>query len=72
VNWIQVPAYVALGQFTAENAAATLVLLPLAVLASAAGVKLVRRVAVERFYTVVYWLMVIAGAKLVLDGLQVP
>jgi uncharacterized membrane protein YfcA len=72
VNWIKVPAYVALGQFTAENAAATLVLLPLAVLASAAGVKLVRRVAVERFYTVVYWLMVIAGAKLVLDGLQVP
>ena len=71
VNWIKVPAYVALGQFTAGNAAATLALLPLAVLSSFAGVKLVRKVPVERFYSVVYWLMIIAGTKLLLDGLQI-
>ena len=68
VNWIKVPAYVALGQFTLANAAAAVVLLPVAVLASLAGVRLVRKVPVERFYTIVYWLMIVAGAKLLLDG----
>jgi uncharacterized protein len=71
VNWIKVPAYAALGQFTLENAIATAALLPVAVLASLAGVKLVRKVAVERFYAIVYVLMIAAGAKLLLDGLGV-
>jgi uncharacterized protein len=69
VNWMKVPAYAALGQFTFANAAATLALLPIAVLSSVAGVKLVRKVPMERFYAIVYWLMVVAGAKLLLDGL---
>jgi hypothetical protein len=71
VNWIKVPAYAALGQFTLANAAATLVLLPVAVLSSLAGVKLVRKVPVERFYAIVYWLMIAAGAKLLLDGIGI-
>jgi len=69
VNWIKVPAYAALGQFTRDNAFATAVLLPVALLASLAGVKLVRRVPMERFYTIVYALMIVAGCKLLLDGL---
>ncbi|HEX8573161.1 MAG TPA: sulfite exporter TauE/SafE family protein [Allosphingosinicella sp.] len=69
VNWMKVPAYLALGQFTKENAIATAVLLPVAVLASIAGVKLVRKVATGKFYTIVYTLMIVAGAKLLLDGL---
>jgi uncharacterized membrane protein YfcA len=69
LNWIKVPAYVALGQFTRENAIATAVLLPLAILSSLAGVWLVRRVPVERFYTIIYVLMVVTGAKLLWDGL---
>jgi uncharacterized protein len=69
VNWIKVPAYVALGQFTMANAIAAAMLLPVAVLASLAGVKLVRKVPVERFYVIVYWLMIVAGGKLLLDGL---
>ena len=69
VNWIKVPAYLALGQFTTANLAATAALLPFAVLASLAGVKLVRRVSPERFYTIVYWLMIAAGGKLLLDGI---
>ncbi|TFI57313.1 sulfite exporter TauE/SafE family protein [Sphingomonas parva] len=68
LNWVKVPAYVALGEFTRDNAIATAVLLPVAVLASLAGVKLVRRVAMERFYTIVYVLMIVAGVKLLLDG----
>jgi uncharacterized protein len=71
VNWIKVPAYAALGQFTLANAAATVILLPVAVLSSLAGVKLVRKVPMQRFYAVVYWLMIIAGAKLLLDGLKI-
>ena len=69
INWIKVPAYVALGQFTRENAIASVVLLPFAVLASLLGVVLVRRVAVEGFYSIIYVLMIIVGAKLMLDGL---
>ena len=69
LNWIKVPAYVALGQFTRDNALATLVLLPFALTASLAGVWLVRKVPVERFYTIIYVLMVAAGAKLLWDGL---
>ncbi len=69
LNWIKVPAYVALGQFTRDNMIATAVLLPLAILASLAGVWLVRRVSAERFYTIVYLLMVLTGGKLLWDGL---
>lgn len=70
LNWIKVPAYVALGQFTRENALTTLSLLPFALIGSVAGVILVRRIAMERFYTIVYALMIVAGAKLVWDGLS--
>ncbi len=69
INWIKVPAYVALGQFTRANALATLILLPIAILGSLAGVKLVRKVPAERFYTVIYVLMVVAGLKLLWDGI---
>lgn len=70
LNWIKVPAYVALGQFTRENALATLALLPFALLGTLAGVLFVRRVPTERFYTLVYALMIAAGAKLLWDALQ--
>lgn len=69
VNWIKVPVYVALGQFTHDNALATAVLLPLAIAASLGGIWLVKRVPTERFYMIVYWLMIVAGGKLVVDGL---
>jgi uncharacterized membrane protein YfcA len=69
LNWIKVPAYAALGQFTLPNALATLALLPFAILGALAGVWLIRKVSPERFYTLVYALMVLAGAKLLWDGL---
>jgi uncharacterized protein len=70
LNWIKVPAYVALGQLSRPNLLAAAVLLPLAIVSSLAGVKLVKRVPVERFYTIVYALMIVAGGKLLLDGLD--
>lgn len=69
VNLIKAPAYLALGQFTRNNLLTSLALLPFAILGSLAGVWLVRRVSGEHFYAIVYLLMIVAGAKLLWDGL---
>lgn len=68
MNWLKVPAYAALGQFTAENMIASVVLLPLALVATLAGVTLVRRIDAARYYTIIYALMVLLGFKLVFDA----
>ncbi|TMJ19883.1 MAG: sulfite exporter TauE/SafE family protein [Alphaproteobacteria bacterium] len=70
LNWIKVPAYAALGQFTRPNALAALALLPFAIFGALAGVWLIRKVSPERFYPLVYALMVVAGAKLLWNGLS--
>jgi uncharacterized membrane protein YfcA len=64
INLLKVPAYVALGQFTRENLMAAAVLAPLAIASTLAGVWLVRRIDTERFYTIVYLLMIAVGAQL--------
>jgi uncharacterized membrane protein YfcA len=68
INLIKVGPYIALGQFSPQNLTASLALLPVAVAATFAGVWLVRRVPPERFYTIIYWLLLAVGAKLVFDG----
>jgi uncharacterized membrane protein YfcA len=68
INWIKVPPYIALGQFTHENLATSAVLFPLAVATTWLGVWVVRRLSGERFYTVIYALLVLVGFKLVFDG----
>jgi uncharacterized protein len=67
-NWIKVPPYMALGQFTGENLATAAALFPLAIASTWAGVWLVRRVSAERFYTLVYILLIFVSAKLIFDG----
>ena len=69
INWIKVPAYAALGQFSAANLRTAAALLPLALASTLAGVWLVRRIAPERFYTAIYWLMIGVGAGLVWEAL---
>jgi hypothetical protein len=69
MNWLKVPAFAALGEFTAPNMAATLALMPVAVLSALAGVRLVRRVPAERFYTLIYGLTVLLGVKLLWDAI---
>jgi uncharacterized membrane protein YfcA len=69
INWLKVPAYVALGQFTRENLLAAAVLTPLAIASTLAGVWLVRRISPERFYTTIYWLMIAVGAHLLWKAL---
>ncbi len=68
VNWIKVPAYLALGQFTRENLWPAAVLMPVAIASTFAGVWLVRRVSPERFYSAIYWLMIGVGVVLVLKA----
>ena len=68
VNWIKVPAYLALGQFTRDNLMLAAALMPIAILSTISGVWLVRRVSPERFYTAIYWLMIVVGVKLVWDA----
>lgn len=68
VNCMKVPAYAALGQFTAENLRVAAVLVPLAIVSTWAGVRLVRRVDAVSFYRIIHILMVVVGAKLVWDG----
>jgi uncharacterized membrane protein YfcA len=70
INWLKVPPYAALGQFTPANLATSAVLFPVAILSTWAGVWLVRRVGGDRFYTLVYGLLVLVGGKLALDGLR--
>ncbi|MDT8760689.1 sulfite exporter TauE/SafE family protein [Sphingomonas psychrotolerans] len=68
LNWIKVPAYAALGQFTPANLLTAAALLPLALASTVAGVWLVRRIAPERFYTAIYVLMILVGAALIWEA----
>ena len=68
MNWLKVPAYAALGQFTRGNMATSFALFPLAVLSTVVGAKLIRRVDPERFYVLIYVLLILTGMKLTWDG----
>ena len=70
MNLIKLAPYIALGQFTSQNLVASAALLPVAIVSTIAGVWLVRRVPAERFYTIIYWLLLAVGAKLVFDGIR--
>jgi hypothetical protein len=69
VNWIKVPAYVALGQFTRESLWTSLALLPLALASTLAGVWMVRRVRAERFFRIVCVLLIVVGIRLAWTGM---
>ncbi len=68
VNAVKLIPYFALGQFDATNVTASLVLMPIAPLATLAGAWIVRRMKPEIFYPLMYGMVLIVGAKLVWDG----
>lgn len=70
VNLLKVPAYLALGQFTRQNLMTAVALTPLAIVSTLAGVWLVRRVNPERFYTLIYVLMILVGIELLFKALS--
>lgn len=69
VNLAKVPFFLALGQMTAANLSTSGVLLPVAIVATFAGVWLVRVVPAERFFGLIYILLAVVGAKLAYDGI---
>lgn len=64
MNLIKIPAYIALGQLTATNLKASAMLLPVALMSTAGGIVLVRKIHAERFYTLIYLLMILLGVFL--------
>ncbi|WP_405054166.1 TSUP family transporter [Telmatospirillum sp.] len=68
LNWFKLPFFVALGQLTRDTMLTSAALFPLAIVSTWAGVLLVRRVPAERFFTVIYYLLIAVGAKLLWDG----
>jgi uncharacterized membrane protein YfcA len=68
VNLMKVPPYFELGQFSRENLLSSAILLPVAILATLAGVWLVRRAPAERFYPLILGLTFLIGVKLTYDA----
>lgn len=68
VNWVKVGAFLALGQINARNLATSAVLMPLAVASTYLGVLLLRRLSSERFYPLIYALLVLVGIRLIWKG----
>ncbi|HEX6999142.1 MAG TPA: sulfite exporter TauE/SafE family protein [Gammaproteobacteria bacterium] len=68
INWIKVPAFAALGQFSATNVLTAAALLPVAIVSTFAGVWLVRRIDGERFYAIIYCLMIVVGVILLFEA----
>jgi uncharacterized membrane protein YfcA len=64
LNWVKVPAYFALGQFTRDNLVMTLAFLPIAIASTFAGVWLVRKIPAQRFFGIINWLLVVVGIAL--------
>ncbi|OYX63740.1 MAG: hypothetical protein B7Y89_04720 [Novosphingobium sp. 32-60-15] len=68
INWVKVPSYMALGIFTHDVMIAAALLVPLAIITTLISVRIVRVLKPERFYTIIYVLMVLLGGKLILDA----
>lgn len=69
MNWIKVPAYIALGQFSRENLLHSAWLVPIALASTWGGIRIVRMIEPDRLYRVIYLLMVLVGIKLIWDGI---
>jgi uncharacterized membrane protein YfcA len=68
LNWIKVPAFAALGQFSAANMLTAAVLIPVAIVSTFAGVRVARRIDGERFYKIIYCLMIVVGVILLVEA----
>jgi uncharacterized membrane protein YfcA len=68
VNALKVIPYLALGQFSAPNFAATLLLIPLATVANYLGVWLVKRTPTVLFYRIAHILVFVVSLELVRAG----
>jgi uncharacterized protein len=70
VNAVKLVPYFALGQFDAANLTTSLVLMPLAPVATIGGAWIVRRMNSAVFYPFMYTMVFLVGLKLVYDGIE--
>jgi uncharacterized membrane protein YfcA len=70
VNLLKIVPYFMLGQFSSQNLATSLVLLPLAILANFAGIWLVKHMPTKLFYQISYVLLLIVSVGLLYQGLS--
>jgi uncharacterized membrane protein YfcA len=68
INWMKVAAFFAIGQVSFENFRISATLFPLAIVATMAGIWLVRRVSGRLFYRIIYVFTILVGLKLIFDG----
>lgn len=68
VNAVKLVPYFALGQFDRSNLTASLILIPLAPLATLAGVWVIKRMKPTVFYPFMYFMVLIVSLKLIHDG----
>lgn len=69
INWLKVPTYISLGALTLDVLSTSLALAPIAMGATLISLKLVKRLEVERFYKLSYWLMLVLGFFLVIRSM---
>ncbi|MCU0831187.1 MAG: sulfite exporter TauE/SafE family protein [Rhizobiaceae bacterium] len=69
-NVIKLVPYFALGQFDASNLATSAVLAPVALVMTAAGIWLTRRVSPKLFYPMMHVIVALIGCKLIVDGVS--
>ena len=70
VNYVKLIPYAALGQFDFTNLTTSLVLLPLVPVGVWMGLTLHKKVSQSLFYRVSYILLLVAGSKLIWDGVS--
>lgn len=68
LNAVKIPPYAMLGQLSADNLMMSLLLVPLAPIGVWAGVWLNGKVPQNRFYQILYGLVLLVGIKLLFDG----
>jgi len=69
LNWIKLIPYAMLGQLQADNLLTSLILIPFIPIGFWLGIKLHDRVNEKLFYNLVYFFLLVAGVKLLYDGI---
>lgn len=69
INWMKVPAYVALGELGPSNLIVSAILLPLATVGSFVAISVVRRIDMKRFAVLVNVVLLLTGLRLIYEAL---
>jgi uncharacterized membrane protein YfcA len=69
VNQVKIIPYAWMGQFSSENLLLSLIFVPIVPLGIWLGLRLHNVISPELFYKISYFMMIVAGAKLLYDGM---